>query len=64
MWSDYEGRRDRAPVLQDVGAILLVAGLAAAGTGIVLLVLGGQQNDTPRAHVALGPGTLQLRGTF
>jgi len=60
-WADYESRYDRAPALTTLGFVLLGTGIAGAAVGVVLLTMGGSDES---AAVSLGPGTLELRGTF
>ena len=63
--SDVESLR----TFRTVSTIGFIAGGVLAATGVVLLVTSGgsqQQGALPRPHVALavGPGNLQLAGTF
>jgi tetratricopeptide (TPR) repeat protein len=59
-WSDYAGRLDAANAL-------VIAGSIAAGVGAVLVVVGAVlvgSSGSPSAEVALGPGSISVRGSF
>jgi tetratricopeptide (TPR) repeat protein len=61
-WSDYQSRHDRAPVFTGIGFALLAVGVAGAAVGVVLLVVGGGEEEG--TTVSLGPGSIGVRSRF
>lgn len=60
-WEDVSSAYDRAPVVSTIGAIALGVGGAALLGGVVW---GLVSRRAPAVDVAVGPGSLQLRGQF
>lgn len=58
-WPSVRDAHERAPVLSGVGIAALAVGLATAGLGIALWATAGAETDV---EVALGPGTVTVRG--
>ncbi len=59
-WTDIQGAHDRVPVFSVTGWTLLGVGVAAVAGGLIWAAVGGS-SDT---EVAIGPGSVHVRGRF
>lgn len=62
-WADVSDAYDRSEALSIVGFVLLGVGVATAAVGVVLLAMGGG-DDEAAAELRIGPGGLSLQGSF
>ncbi|MBX3274188.1 MAG: hypothetical protein KF729_28230 [Sandaracinaceae bacterium] len=62
-WSEYEGSHQRANTLAPIGGVLLGLGVAAAATGVALVVVHDGEGEASVAIAPWGAGAL-VRGTF
>jgi hypothetical protein len=64
MWSQISDAAGRANVEWGMGLVLVGAGLAAVGGGVVWAVVGGGSGESTSAQVSFGPGGVTLSGCF
>jgi tetratricopeptide (TPR) repeat protein len=61
-WADVSGAYDRSEPMSIAGGVLLGVGVAAAAAGVVWAVAGGSSGSS--TEVAVGPGSVAVRGSF
>lgn len=62
--ADLKPAADRAPLLMNGGLVLLGVGLAAAGVGLVWLLIPPSSDEAPTVAVAPTAGGVLVTGTF